>query len=137
MWNAHGVGRMYTSSSRSIKISSSRSPRWRLRGSPPDGDFRPHMAASTARAPDTLRRTDQPNLAKSVAIRHDKTWIIPGKAGSGATPRATRWPAAPRLRRGDPGRTRGQEPPMSVLSALTDALASATVEVIDLTAPLS
>src|SRR5262249_4994474 len=32
---------------------------------------------------------------------------------------------------------RGQEPPMSVLSALTDALASATVEIVDLTAPLS
>src|SRR5262249_35382747 len=33
--------------------------------------------------------------------------------------------------------SRGQEPPMSVLSALTDALASATVEIVDLTAPLS
>src|SRR5215831_9330481 len=32
---------------------------------------------------------------------------------------------------------RGQESSMSVLSALTDALASATVEIVDLTAPLS
>src|SRR5262249_57586405 len=31
----------------------------------------------------------------------------------------------------------GKEPAMAVLSALTDALASATVEIVDLTAPLS
>src|SRR5215470_15878398 len=64
------------------------------------------MAASTARVPGTLRRTDQANVAES------------GSGDKACNPR-------------------GQEPPMSVLSALTDALASATVEIVDLTAPLS
>src|SRR6516225_5847640 len=63
------------------------------------------MAASTVRVPDTLRRTDQVNVAES---------------GSG-----------------DKATHEDSSRPMSVLSALTDALTSATVEIVDLTAPLS
>src|SRR5215468_2275475 len=59
--------------STTITISSNRSQMWRRRGPSFAAAFRlANMAASTARVPDTLRRTDQANVAESGSS--DKAW---------------------------------------------------------------